>query len=106
MTKLAHVEHERALGMLKANVTPLVVAKDFGAILGRLEILRIVSNELGQRHTFHVQDVDLSQPDVKIQTSHLCNQFHLESVTARTSQVTHNPKIRDQTLRNRFKRFV
>ena len=29
MTKLAHVERERAIGMLKANVTPLVVAKRF-----------------------------------------------------------------------------
>ena len=29
MTKLAHVEHELAIGILKANVTPLVVAKQY-----------------------------------------------------------------------------
>ena len=29
MTKLAHVERERAMGMFKANVTPLIVAKQF-----------------------------------------------------------------------------
>ena len=27
MTKLTHVERESAIGMLKANVTPLIVAK-------------------------------------------------------------------------------
>ena len=29
VTKLAHVERERAIGMLKANVTPLMVAKQY-----------------------------------------------------------------------------
>ena len=29
MTKLAHVERERAIGVFKANVTPLTVAKQF-----------------------------------------------------------------------------
>ena len=57
MTKLAHVERERAIGMLKANVTPLVVAKRSGAMFGRFDVLRIVSNKLGQRHTVHVQGV-------------------------------------------------
>ena len=40
MTKLAHVEHERALGMLQANVTPLVAAKRFRChvrTIGRLK---------------------------------------------------------------------
>ena len=37
---MAHVEHERALGMLQANVTPLVVAKRFRCnvrTIGRLK---------------------------------------------------------------------
>ena len=29
VTKLAHVERERAIGMLQANVTSLIVAKRF-----------------------------------------------------------------------------
>ena len=69
MTKLAHVERERAIGMLKANVTPLVVPNDSGAMFGRLDVLRIVSNKLGQHHTVSVQDVDVCGRDVKIETS-------------------------------------
>ena len=40
-----------------------------------------------------------------IQTSHLCNRFHLEPVIARSPQGIHNPNFRAQTLRNPFKRF-
>ena len=38
--KLAHVERERAKGMFKANVTPLIVAKQFRCrvrTIGRLK---------------------------------------------------------------------
>ena len=40
MTKLAHVECERAIGMLQANVTPMIVAKQFRCLvrtIGRLK---------------------------------------------------------------------
>ena len=40
MTKLAHVERERAIGMLKANVTPLIETKRFRGhvrTIGRLK---------------------------------------------------------------------
>ena len=41
MTKFAHVEHERVLiGMLKANVTPLVVAKRFRCYVGMIGRLK------------------------------------------------------------------
>ena len=76
-------------------------------MLGLLDVLIIVSNKLGQRHTVRVQGVDVTRrPDRDIQTSQLCNRFHLESVTARTSQGPHYPKIRAQTLRNHFKILV
>ena len=38
-------------------------------MLGRLDVLRIVSNKLGQRHTVRVQGVDVCRRDVKIETS-------------------------------------
>ena len=40
MTKLAHVERKRAMGMFEANVTPLIVAKQFQChvrTIGRLK---------------------------------------------------------------------
>ena len=69
MTKLTHVERESAIGMLKANVTPLIVAKQFRTMLGRLDVLRILSNKLGQHHTVRVQGVDVCRRVVKIETS-------------------------------------
>ena len=97
MTKLAHVERERAIGMLKANVTPLVVAKQFrcyvrtiGCLKNRFQQIRTASHRPrpGRRR------VSTRRQDRATQPSHLCNRFHLESVTARTSQGTQNPKIR------------
>ena len=38
-------------------------------MLGRLDVLRIVSNKFGQRHTVRVQGVDVCRRDVKIKTS-------------------------------------
>ena len=38
-------------------------------MLGRLDVLKIVSDKLGQRHTVRVQDVDVCRRDVKIETS-------------------------------------
>ena len=108
VTKLAHVERERAIGMLKADVTPLIVAKRFrchvrtnGRLKNRFQQIGTTSHRPrpGRRR------VSTRRQDRDIQTSHLCNRFHLESVTARTSQVTHSPKIRAQTVRNRLKRF-
>ena len=36
---------------------------------GRLDVLKIVSNKLGQRHTVRVQGVDVCRRDVKIEIS-------------------------------------
>ena len=100
VTKLAHVERERAIGMLKANVTPLVAAKRFRC---HVSSIRRLKNRFKQIWTTSPRPhpgrrrVSTRRQDRDIQTSHLCNRFHLDSVTARTSQGTHNPKIRAQT---------
>ena len=109
MTKLAHVERKRAIGMLKANVTPLVVAKRFRCHVWTIGRLKNRFQQIGTashrprpgRGRMWTRCLDRD-----IKTSYLCNRFHMESVTARTSKGTHNPKIRAQTVRNRFKRFV
>ena len=36
-------------------------------MLGRLDVLRIVSKKLGQRHTARVQGIDVCRRDVKIE---------------------------------------
>ena len=109
MTKLAHVERERAIGMLKANVTPLIVAKRFRCYVRTIERPKIRFQQIGKTSN-HLRPerrgVSTRRQDQAIQTFHLCNRFHLESVTAKKSQGTHNPKIRPQTVRNRFRRFV
>ena len=55
MTKLAHVEREHAIGMLKANVTPLIVAKQFRRhvrTIGRFQQIVTTSHRPrpGRRH--------------------------------------------------------
>ena len=103
------MERERAKGMLKSNVTPLVVAKRFQLhvrMIGRLKNRFKQIGTTSHRPRPGRQRVSTRRQDQDIQTSHLRNQFHLESVTARTSQGTHYPNIRAQTVRNRFKRFV
>ena len=108
MTKLAHVEREHAIGMLKANVTPSVVAKRFRChvrTIGRLKNRFQQTGTTSHRPRSGRRHVSTRRQDRYIQTSHLCNRFHLESVTARTSQGAHNPKVRAQTVRNHFKRF-
>ena len=74
MIKLAHVERERAKGMLKCHVTPLVVAKRFRCHVRTIGRLKIVLNKLGQRHNARAQSVDVYRRDVKIKTSrrHIC----------------------------------
>ena len=67
-------------------------------MLGRLDVLRIVSNKLGQLHAVRGWDAPMCRRDVTIETS----RFHLETITARTSQETHYPRISAQTVRNRF----
>ena len=54
--------------MWNVNVAPLIVTKQFRAMLGWLDVLRIVSDELGQHNTARVQDVDMCRRDVKIET--------------------------------------
>ena len=109
MTKLAHVQRERAIGMLKANVTPLIVTKQFRCHVRTIGRLKNRFQQIGTksyRPGLGRGRVSTPRQDRDIQTSHLYNRFHLESVIARTSRRNHNPKIRPQTVRNRFKRFV
>ena len=103
------MERERAIGMLKANVTPLLVAKRFrchARSIGRLKNRFQQIGTTSHRPRPGRRRVSTRCQDRDTQTSHLCNRFNLESVTARASQGTHTPKIRAQTVRNRFKRFV
>ena len=44
--------------------------------------------------------------DRDIRTSHLCNRFNLETVTARAYLGTHNPCVSAKTVRIIFKTFV
>ena len=81
MTKFAHVERERAIGMLQANVTALIVAKRFRCHVGTIGRLKNRFDKLGQRQTVCVQDANVCRRDVTIETSRrliLCNRFHLE----------------------------
>ena len=68
VTKLAHVERERAIQMLKARVTPLIVAKQFRCHVRTIGRLKNRFQQIGQRHTVCVQGVDgmsrLRHPDV------------------------------------------
>ena len=47
VTKLAHVEGEHAIGMLKANVTPLVVAKLFRCYVRTIGCLKNRFQQIG-----------------------------------------------------------
>ena len=105
MTILAHVERERAIGMLKANVTPLVVAKRFrchvrtiGRLKNRFQQIRTTSHRPrpGRRC------VPTRRQYRDIQTYYYCNRFHLGSVTARTSQGTHNQKNQGSNCEKSF----
>ena len=109
MTKLAHVERVCAIGMLKVNVTPLVVVKQFWCHVRTIGRLKNRFQQIGttsHRPRPGCRRVSTRRQDRDIQTSHLCNRFHLESVTAWTSKGTHNKKTRAQTVRNHFKIFV
>ena len=106
---MAHVERERVIGMLKANVTPFIVAKQFRCHVRTIGRLKNRFQQIGT--TSHRPRPGRRRVSTRgqyrdIQASHLCNLFHLESVTASTSQENHDKKIRAQTVRNRFKRFV
>ena len=105
MTKLTPVKRERAIGMLHATVTPSVVAKQFRChvrMIGRLK------NHFQQTWTTSDRPfpgrprVLTRRQDRDIQTSHLRNRFHLETVTARTYPGNHNPRISAKTVINRL----
>ena len=75
------MEREREIGMLKTNVTPLVVAKRFrchARSIGRLK------NRFQQIWTTSYRPrpgrrcVSTRRQDRDIQTPHLCNRFNLE----------------------------
>ena len=104
MTKLVYVERERAIEMLKAKATPLIVAKKFRCHVRTIERLKNLFNQIGT--TPQRPRVSTRCQYRVTKASHLCNRFHLESVIAKTSQGTHNPKTRAQPVRNHFKRFV
>ena len=87
MTKLAQLELERAIKMLKANLAPLIVAERFrckiktiGRLKNRFRQIGTTSHRPRPGH----RRVSTRRRDRATQTSHLCNRFYLESVTART----------------------
>ena len=105
VTKLTHVERERAIGMLQANVTQSVAVKHF-----RCHVRTIVRLNNHFQQTWTTSDsprpgrrrVMTRRQDRDIWTSHLCYGFYLETVTARTYPGTHNPWVSAKTVRNRF----
>ena len=76
MTKLIHVECELAIGMLQANVTPLVAAKQFQC---HVRMIGHLKNHFQQTWTasdcpFPGRPCVLKRrQDRDIRTSHLCN---------------------------------
>ena len=103
------MERERAIRMLKANVTPLIETKRFQCHVRTIGRLKNRSNTLGQRHTVRIQGVDVCLRDVKIeQPRHLicaidfiCSQSQLGNSKELIIQ-----NIRAQNVRNHFKGFV
>ena len=107
--KIGTCKSERAIGMLQANVTPLIVAERFRCHVRTIGRLKNCFRQIGttsHRPRPGRRRVSTRRQDRDIQTSHLCNRFYLESVTARTAHGTHITKIRAQTVRNRFMKFV
>ena len=105
MTKLTHVEREYAIGMLQSNVTPLIEAKQFRChtrTIGRLKNRFQQTGTTSYRPRPGRTHVSTRRLDRDVPTSHLCNRFHLDIITARTYQGTHYPRISAQTVRNRF----
>ena len=89
MTNLAHVELERAIGMLKANVTPFIVCSQFRCHVRTIGRLKNRFQQIGttsHRPRPGRRRVSTRHQDRDIQTSHMYNRFNLESVIARTSK--------------------
>ena len=108
VTKLAHVEHERAIGMLKANVTPLIVAKQFRCRVRTVGPLQNRFQQIGTT-SHRPRPGRRRRRDVKIETSRrlICAIDFIWS----QSQLGHPKELiikknGAQTVRNRFKRFV
>ena len=66
VTKEAHAERERAIGMLQDNMTPSVVAKQFRCHVRTNGRLKNRFRQIGT--TSRIQDVDVCRRDVKIET--------------------------------------
>ena len=94
VTKLTHVECERAIRMLQANVTPSVAAKQFWC---NVRMIQRLKNRFQQTWTTSNRPrpgrprVLTRRQDLDSRMSHLCNRFNLETATARTYPGTHNP---------------
>ena len=101
---MAHVGRERAIGMLQANMTQLMVTKRFRCHVRTIGRLKNSSDKLGQRHTVRLQDVDVRRRYVKIETSRrlICAIDFIWS----QSQQGHSKELIIQTVRNRLKRFA
>ena len=105
VTKVTHVERECAIEMLQANVTPSVAAKQFRCHVRRIGHLK---NRFQQTWTTSDRPragrdrVSTRRQDRDIPTSHLCNRFYLETVSARLYPRTDNPRIGAKIVRNCF----
>ena len=105
MTKLIPGKHECAIGMFNATATPLVVAKQFRChvrMIGRLKNRFQQTWTTSDRPRPGRPRVLTRRQDRDIQTSHLRNRFHLDTVTARTYPGNYNPRFSAQTVINRL----
>ena len=57
MPKRTHVEREKAIRMLQANVTPSVIAHQFRCHARMIELLENISDKLEQCQTVCIHDV-------------------------------------------------
>ena len=106
MPKLSPVQHERAIGMLHANVTPSLVVKWFGCHVRTIERLRnrfLVTGTTTYRPRSGRPRVTTPCQDRYIRMPHLRSRFRPATVTARTTPGTHNARISGQTVRNHLR---
>ena len=109
MPRLTPIERERSIGMLQANVTPLIIAQQFRCHVRTIERLGKRFWQTGTTSDLHGQGrphVTTRHQDQHVQMSHLSNRFLPATMTARTTPGTHNPRISTQTVRNRLRENV
>ena len=101
----ACVEQERAIGMLQAMVMPSVIAQQFWCHARMIEHLRNGFPQTGTTSDYARSwrhRVMMWRQDRDNCRSKLLYHFCLVTVTARTTPVTHDPRISTQAVTNRL----